>query len=79
MSKLTANLDEKSLDAAEATATTTTTTTSTSMTLGAAGKKIMAEIESGKYVLPTDRFAGIQTPQQKPAEDEKPEDEATMS
>lgn len=80
MSKLTANLDEKSISAAEATATTTTTSTTTTMSLGAAGRKIMAEIQSGKYSLPPiqdklNEFAGIQTPQQ-PAEDEKQDDSA---
>lgn len=64
MAKLTSNLDDKSVEAAEATATTTTTTTTTTQTLGAAGKKLLAEINSGHYVLPTVNFAGLQTPQQ---------------
>lgn len=80
MSKLTANLDEKSLDAAEATATTTTTTTTTTVTLGAAGRKIMAEIQSGKFELPPilapGGFAGIQAAQQKPDDDDKQDDGA---
>merc|ERR1719473_1771046 len=67
--KLTAGLDDKSIESAEKTATTTTTSTTTTMTLGEAGKKIMAEITSGKYVLPTERFAGIQTPQNPEPED----------
>jgi len=84
MSKLTANLDEKSINAAEATATTTTTSTTTTMSLGAAGRKIMAEIQSGKYSLPTvqippilspNGFAGIQNPQQP----QQPEDDSAMS
>lgn len=70
MSKLTQNLDDKSVTAAEVTATTTTTTTTTTETLGAAGKKIMAEISSGKFVLPAN-FAGLQTPQQQPQQEEK--------
>lgn len=78
MSKLTSGLDDSSIDAAEKTATTTVATTTTTMTLGEAGKKIIAEISSGKYVLPTDRFAGIQTPQQKPEAD-APQDDAAMS
>merc|ERR1719321_359995 len=76
MVKLTSGLDDKSIDDAEKTATTTTTSTTTTQTLGEAGKKIMAEITSGKYVLPTDRFAGIQEPQQKPQEDDQHDDSA---
>lgn len=81
MLKLTSNLDDKSIDAAEATATTTTTTSTTTMSLGEAGKKIMAEITSGKFVLPNN-FAGLQTPQQPPQQEDKQDDEAmseTMS
>merc|ERR1719321_1766092 len=77
MVKLTSGLDDKSIDDAEKTATTTTTGTTTTMTLGEAGKKIMAEISSGKYVLPTERFAGIQTPQQPEPEDKN--DDSSMS
>merc|ERR1719265_968757 len=62
MAKLTSNLDDNSVAAAEATVTTTTTTTTTTQTLGQAGKKIMAEINSGNYVLPNVKFAGLQTP-----------------
>jgi len=75
MAKLTSNLDDNKIDAAEATVTTTTTTSTTTMTLGEAGKKIMAEITSGKYVLPTDRFAGIQTAEQKPEDKEDSHDD----
>jgi hypothetical protein len=77
MSKLTSGLDEKSIDAAEKTATTTTTSTTTTVTLGEAGKKIMAEISTGKFVLPSN-FAGIQQPQQTAPVDDQ-HDDASMS
>merc|ERR550514_770621 len=76
LSKLTSGLDDRSIDAAEKTATTTTTSTTTTMTLGEAGKKIIAEISSGKYVLPTERFAGLQTPKEKPQVDDEHDDGA---
>lgn len=76
MSKLTSGLDDKSIEDAEKTATTTMTSTTTTLSLGEAGKKIMAEITSGKYVLPTERFAGIQEPQQTPQVDDSHDDSA---
>lgn len=77
LSKLTSGLDDKSIDDAEKTATTTTTSTTTTVSLGEAGKKIMAEISSGKFVLPTN-FAGIQQPQQSAPVDDQ-HDDAAMS
>merc|ERR1719473_834118 len=74
MSLLTANLDDASIEAAEKTATTTTT-----VTLGEAGKKVLAEINSGKFVLPTKQFAGLQTSEEKPEAPEKEEDEEAAS
>lgn len=76
MVKLTSGLDDKSIDESEKTATTTTTGTTTTPTLGEAGKKIMAEITSGKYVLPTERFAGIQQPQQTSPQEDQHDDSA---
>lgn len=73
--KLTAGLDDKSIEDAEKTATTTTTSTTTTVSLGEAGKKIMAEIQSGKFVLPAN-FAGIQQPQQTPQVDDSHDDSA---
>lgn len=79
MSLLTANLDDASIEAAEKTATTTTTTTTSTVTLGEAGKKVLAEISSGKFVLPTKQFAGLQTSEEKPEAQEKEEDEEAAS
>merc|ERR1719161_2959497 len=75
--KLTSGLDEKSIDDAEKTATTTTTTTTTTVSLGEAGKKIMAQINSGNFVLPAN-FARIQQPQQTAPVDDS-HDDASMS
>jgi len=74
MAKLTSKLDDNSIAAAEATATTTTKTTTTTTTMNAAGKKMLAELSSGKFykhALNSMNFAGLQTDQQQPQEDDK--------
>eukprot|EP00746_Dinoflagellata_sp_MGD_P070525 gnl/MRDRNA2_/MRDRNA2_28865_c0_seq1.p1 gnl/MRDRNA2_/MRDRNA2_28865_c0~~gnl/MRDRNA2_/MRDRNA2_28865_c0_seq1.p1 ORF type:complete len:309 (-),score=95.12 gnl/MRDRNA2_/MRDRNA2_28865_c0_seq1:183-1109(-) len=86
MAKLTSGMDGKSVAAAGATVTTTvktTTTTTTTTTLNAAGKKMMADLLSGKFYKHSfhmsKNFAGLQTSENEPEEDNKQDDDSNYS